>query len=109
MESCDEIQPAGCPVELAISVFGSKWKLLILRVILLNRAARFNELLGAITSLSAKELTRNLKQLVSAGLLDHTGDQYQLSDEGKSLIPIFEAMRDWGMTRMNGLAEVTSR
>jgi len=51
-----------CPVEQAIQVIGGRWKLLVLRSLLLNGPQRYNELLGTVTAISAKELTRNLRQ-----------------------------------------------
>ena len=54
---------APCPVEEAIQIIGGKWKLLILRALLLNGPQRYNELLGTVTAISQKELTRNLREL----------------------------------------------
>jgi DNA-binding HxlR family transcriptional regulator len=101
MATC-EIPEGGCPVELAISVFGSKWKLLILRVVILNSGSRYNELLKSIPGISSKELTRNLKELVGAGLICRSASEsaYRLSADGTSLIPVFEAMRAWGDARL---------
>jgi DNA-binding HxlR family transcriptional regulator len=97
-------------VELAIAVFGSKWKLLILRIIILNGGARYNELLRSIEGISSKELTRNLKELTLAGLIERSANaaRYELSSDGSSLIPIFEAMKNWGDARMaTGSAPLT--
>ncbi len=58
-----------CPVEEAIQVIGGKWKLLILRSLLLNGPQRYNQLLGTVTAISQKELTRNLQELTDAGIV----------------------------------------
>jgi DNA-binding HxlR family transcriptional regulator len=55
-----------CPVEEAIQIIGGKWKLLVLRSLLLNGPQRYNELLGTVTNISQKELTRNLRELATA-------------------------------------------
>lgn len=54
---------SSCPVERAIHVIGGKWKLLVLRSLLLGGPQRYNDLLASVTGISAKELTRNLKEL----------------------------------------------
>jgi DNA-binding HxlR family transcriptional regulator len=41
-----------CPVEAAIQIVGGKWKLLILRSLLLNGPQRYNELLTTVTAIS---------------------------------------------------------
>ncbi len=60
---------AACPVEKAIHVIGGKWKLLVLRSLLLNGPQGYNQLLASVTAISAKELTRNLRELEASGLV----------------------------------------
>lgn len=95
----EAVQP--CPVEEAIRVIGGKWKLLVLRSLLLNGPQRYTELLQTVTSISQKELTRNLRELTEARLLtaDSTEKRqarYVLTPLGSSLMPIFESMLGWG-------------
>ena len=84
---------APCSVEEAIRVIGGKWKLLVLRSLLLNGPQRYNGLLKTVTGISQKELTRNLKELTSAGLV--TGS-YELTELGKGLMPTFKNLLTWG-------------
>ncbi len=90
-----------CPVEEAIRVIGGKWKLLVLRSLLLNGPQRYNELLRTITAISPKELTRNLRELTIAGLVARapgTGltAEYNLTKIGKGLMPTFRQLLSWG-------------
>jgi DNA-binding HxlR family transcriptional regulator len=90
-----------CPVESAIQIIGGKWKLLILRSILLNGPQRYNELLATVTGISQKELTRNLHELADAGLLAReTGAtriaRYAPTPLGEGLMPTFMALLTWG-------------
>lgn len=90
-----------CPVEEAIKVIGGKWKLLILRSLLLDGPQRYNELLGTVTAISQKELTRNLRELAKAGLVvrgpgANRLSQYELTKQGKSLMPVFKKLLTWG-------------
>jgi DNA-binding HxlR family transcriptional regulator len=92
---------APCPVERAIQVIGGKWKLLVLRSLMLNGAQRYNELLGSVAGISAKELTRNLGELVAAGLVarDSEADAarlYSLTVLGEGLMPTFQTLLTWG-------------
>lgn len=93
------VQP--CPVEEAIRIIGGKWKLLVLRSLLLNGPQRYNELLRTVTSISQKELTRNLQELTDAGLLvrDPGANRvahYELTKLGKGLMPAFRKLLTWG-------------
>ena len=91
-----------CPVEKAIHVIGGKWKLLLLRSLLLNGPQGYNQLLTSVTGISSKELTRNLGELVAAGLVTRLADesartvQYAPTRLGKGLMPTFKCLLTWG-------------
>jgi DNA-binding HxlR family transcriptional regulator len=90
-----------CPVEEAIQVIGGKWKLLVLRSLLLNGPQRYNELLATVTAISPKELTRNLRELTGAGLVARDSGtsrmaRYNLTKLGKALMPAFKKLLTWG-------------
>jgi DNA-binding HxlR family transcriptional regulator len=90
-----------CPVEEAIRIIGGKWKLLVLRSLLLNGPQRYNELLGTVTEISQKELTRNLRELAEAGLVlrapvAQKTAPYELTKLGKGLMPTFKTLLTWG-------------
>ena len=91
-----------CPVEKAIHVIGGKWKLLLLRCLLLNGPQGYNQLLAAIAGISPKELTRNLRELVASGLIERTQgasvrtSQYALTQLGQGLMPTFKRLLAWG-------------
>lgn len=89
-----------CPVEQAIQVIGGKWKLLLLRSLLLNGPQRYNGLLAAVTGISSKELTRNLADLTASGLIARNPGAseapYALTDCGQGLMPTFQTLLTWG-------------
>lgn len=96
-----EEMPA-CPVATTVQLIGSKWKLLILRD-LLSRPWRFNELRRDLEGVSQKVLTDSLRALEADGIVRRTvypevppRVEYSLTDLGKSLKPILDAMRVWG-------------
>jgi DNA-binding HxlR family transcriptional regulator len=104
-----------CPVEQAIHVIGGKWKLLLLRSLLLNGPQRYNGLLASVTGISAKELTRNLGELTASGLVtpgDAAQDgsrQYALTQLGKGLMPTFESLLTWGEKLLKGATNISVR
>ena len=91
-----------CPVEMAIHVIGGKWKLLLLRSLLLNGQQGYNQLLASVTGISSKELTRNLGELVASGLVTRAAgasartSQYAPSRLGQGLMPAFQCLLAWG-------------
>jgi len=92
---------ATCPVESAIEAIGGRWKLLVLRSLFLDSEQRFKRLLETVPAISAKELTRNLRELEQTGLVVHRTDDgppelYELSDLGKSLLPLFKEIGSFG-------------
>ncbi len=91
-----------CPVAVTVRLIGSKWKLLILRN-LLDRPWRFNELRRDLAGISHKVLTDCLRTMEEDGLVTRTvypevppRVEYALSDLGRSLQPVLDAMRAWG-------------
>lgn len=91
-----------CPVATTVALIGSKWKLLIIRN-LLKRPWRFNELKKDLKGISQKVLTDSLRSMENDGLITRTvfpevppRVEYALSDLGKSLKPILDAMVEWG-------------
>ena len=91
-----------CPVETTLALIGDKWKVLILRD-LLPGTQRFGELKKSIGSVSQKVLTAQLRDMEQNGLVHREvfaevppRVEYSLTDLGKSLKPILDAMWNWG-------------
>jgi DNA-binding HxlR family transcriptional regulator len=97
-----------CPVEQAIHVIGGKWKLLVLRSLLLNGPQGYNRLLASVTGISAKELTRNLGELTACGLVTRRPGAsartaaYELTRLGRGLMPTFKSLLKWGQRLLKG-------
>ena len=91
-----------CPVETTLMLIGDKWKVLILRD-LMPGTRRFGELKKSIGSVSQKVLTAQLRDMEAKGLVSRKvyaevppRVEYSLTDLGKSLKPILNAMWAWG-------------
>jgi DNA-binding HxlR family transcriptional regulator len=96
-----EEMPA-CPVQTTVQLIGSKWKLLIMRNLLV-RPWRFNELHKSLEGISQKVLTDSLRAMESDGIIIRTvyaevppRVEYSLSELGESMRPILNAMQAWG-------------
>ena len=91
-----------CPVETTLMLIGDKWKILILRD-LLPGTKRFGELKKSIGNVTQKVLTAQLRDTEDKGLVNRKvyaevppRVEYSLTDLGKSLKPVLDAMWDWG-------------
>ena len=109
MKTKDEL-PA-CPVATAVALVGGKWKLLILRN-LRSRPWRFNELQRDLEGISQKVLTDSLRQMMDDGLVCRQDYQelpprveYGLTDLGKEMLPILDALANFGNYYKAVLAE----
>lgn len=92
-----------CPVETTLTLISDKWKVLILRDLLLNGTMRFGELRKSIGHVTQKVLTSQLRQMEESGLLTRKvyaevppRVEYTLTELGYSLKPILDAMWAWG-------------
>ncbi|MDO4339178.1 MAG: helix-turn-helix domain-containing protein [Eubacteriales bacterium] len=105
MKTKDEL-PA-CPVATTVQLIGSKWKLLIMRNLLV-RPWRFNELQKNLEGISQKVLTDSLRSMEADGIITRTvypevppRVEYALSELGESMRPIISAMETWGTEYKN--------
>ena len=96
-----------CPVATTVQLIGSKWKLLIMRNLLV-RPWRFNELRKDLAGISQKVLTASLRSMEEDGIITRTvypevppRVEYALSELGKSMRPIMDAMEHWGTCYKN--------
>lgn len=91
-----------CPVETTLTLIGDKWKVLILRD-LMTGTKRFGELKKSVGGVSQKVLTSQLRDMEESGIVNRKvyaevppRVEYSLTDLGKSLNPILDAMKCWG-------------
>jgi len=91
-----------CPVETTLEAIGGRWKVLVIHH-LLEGTKRFGELTRLLNGISARTLTRQLRELADSGVIDRYVHQqippkvdYSLTPLGLKLAPILYAMHDWG-------------
>lgn len=97
-----------CPVATLLALIGNKWKILIIRDLLVG-TKRFGELQRSI-GCSQKVLTDNLRELESNGLISRTvypevppRVEYSMTKLGATLSPILDSMATWGINYKKNL------
>ena len=92
-----------CPVSCALDIFGDRWTLLVIRDLILGRG-RFKEFLASPEGIPTNILTERLKRLLEHGIVTQFSASegskhlaYQLTEKGHALLPIVQAMKNWGL------------
>jgi DNA-binding HxlR family transcriptional regulator len=95
-----------CAVESTLEVIGGRWKVLILRELLYG-TRRFNELHRSLQGITQKMLTQQLRELEEDGIVHREvylqvppKVEYSLTEIGKTLSPILDAMHEWGVKHL---------
>jgi DNA-binding HxlR family transcriptional regulator len=97
-----------CPVAKAMEVLDERWTLLIVRELLLG-STRFNELRRGVPRMSPALLSKRLRALERAGVVQRSEDggrsSYSLTVSGLELKPIVDALGAWGVRWVGVLGE----
>ncbi|MDP2696515.1 helix-turn-helix domain-containing protein [Thalassospira sp.] len=106
MERCPPNHSLGCPVEGTLEIIGGKWKGVVL-FHLMQGTRRFNELRRSMPGVTQRMLTRQLRELESAGLIHREvyaevppRVEYSLTAKGETLRMIILSLKDWGETHV---------
>ena len=88
-----------CPVAKAMELLDERWTLLLVRE-LVTGSERFNDLRRGLPRMSPALLSKRLQTLVRAGVVDRVDDgrdiRYVLTEAGRELRPVVEALGAWG-------------
>jgi len=105
MEECKrEVgTPYTCPVAVTVDVIGGKWKGIVLYHVI-DGPVRFNELRRMMPETTQRILTLQLRELERDGVVHREiyrqvppKVEYSLTEFGRTLIPIINLMKSWGM------------
>ena len=98
-----------CPVEATLFIIGGKYKPLILWY-LIEKPLHYMELQRMIPKATPKMLSQQLHDLEECGMIHREviPDKpprtiYSLTQFGKSIIPVLDAMCNWGTSFLDGL------
>lgn len=99
-----KIEPDLCHVENALNILVGKWKPIILLYLLTDGTQRFSELRRHVPGITQKMLTKQLRELEKEDVVKRVvypqvppKVEYSVTEYGKSLQPILEAMHEWGV------------
>ncbi|MEM9008893.1 MAG: helix-turn-helix domain-containing protein [Cyanobacteria bacterium P01_F01_bin.86] len=106
------VYAAICPSREVLALIGEKWVSLIIGA-LEDKVMRFGELKRFCEGISQKMLTQTLRKLERDGLVMRTlyadvlpiKTEYQLTELGKSLLPIVQAAKLWAEENLHQIEE----
>src|SRR2546425_6430166 len=90
-----------CPIAQAAEVLTERWTPLVIREIALTGSRRFNDIQRGVPLMSSSLLTKRLRQLERAGIierrarLDGKGTEYHVTSAGEELAPLFAQIGIW--------------
>jgi DNA-binding HxlR family transcriptional regulator len=89
-----------CPVAKAMELLDERWTLLVVRELMLG-SRHFNALRRGVPRMSPALLSKRLHTLVRAGVVERRLEgnrvSYRLTEAGRELEPIVEAVGRWGV------------
>ena len=96
-----------CPIAAALELVGERWALLIVRELALGNS-RFEDIVRG-TGAPRDRVTARLKALDEAGVIQRIPYRaapprfdYQLTDAGRALLPVLDALLAWGLDHAVG-------
>ncbi|WP_432972460.1 winged helix-turn-helix transcriptional regulator [Dactylosporangium sp. CA-233914] len=108
----DTIPELACPITPVVDLVFSRWTTPILWSLNQHGRQRFSELERRIGTITAKVLTQRLRQLERDGLVVRTYTpeipprvEYEISDLGRSLGPLFQHLAEWAASNLPAVAE----
>lgn len=92
-----------CPLVLASEIVGERWILLVLRELALG-SSRFNDIHRGVPRMSPALLSRRLKTLANAGIVERqrsgARNEYVLTEAGQELVPTIQSLALWSKERL---------
>lgn len=89
-----------CPVAKAMELLDERWTMLVVRELMMG-SKHFNEIRRGVPRMSPALLSKRLTTLARAGVVERRQDgsqvTYRLTRAGRELVPIVEAVGQWGM------------
>lgn len=97
-----------CPVAKAMELLDERWTMLVIRE-LASGSQRFNDLRRGLPRMSPALLSKRLRHLTLAGVVERQADgddiRYVLTTAGKELGPVVEALGAWGVRWVGKLGD----
>jgi DNA-binding HxlR family transcriptional regulator len=111
----DQSPRSDCAIAGTLDVVGDKWSLLIVRDLLFHGELRFGDLATSTEGMPTNTLTDRLRRLEEIGIVAREAysdrpprHRYRLTERGRDLAPILDAMATWGVTHLPGTRRLGS-
>jgi DNA-binding HxlR family transcriptional regulator len=106
-------QSAGLAIRDTLDVVGSKWTQSIMHTLIIECPQRFKELQRNVDGITARMLSKELKALEINQMVDRRvydtspiTVEYTITQHGRSLKPVIEALYTWGMHHRRRIFEI---
>ena len=86
---------SGRPVMALLDLLGRRWSLRVLWELRADGAPTFRELQQRCGGVSSSVLAERLRELGEAGILEHAGDGYGLTPQGRDLVERLGPLDAW--------------
>ena len=113
-ELIEQAEVNQCPRQFTLAltdtmnVVSGKWKLPIIAALFYQKN-RFKDLLESLEGITSRMLSKELKELEINGMIERTVTNhppvlvaYNLTESGKNIITVIDAMIDWGLLHRKG-------
>jgi DNA-binding HxlR family transcriptional regulator len=104
-----------CAIAATLDIVGDRWSLLVVRDLLFRDDLRYGDLAASAEGMPTNTLADRLRKLTDAGIIEreqYSGRpprySYRLTDRGRALAPILDAMATWGTTHVPGTRRLTA-
>ncbi|MEO0337887.1 MAG: helix-turn-helix domain-containing protein [Bacteroidota bacterium] len=104
MDRKGEIAKKLLPVMDTMDLLSGRWKIIIMTTLYIGGTMRFNEVKNSIPRITGRVLSKDLKFLERHQIVSRTVKptapitvEYELTEYGKTLDPVFKALTDWGI------------
>jgi DNA-binding HxlR family transcriptional regulator len=101
-------QRSACPLVSSLDLFGDRWTLILIRDLLAGKR-RYGEFLASPEGIPSNILADRLRLLERHGVVRKAPYQqrpvryaYELTDRGADLIPVLQAIANWGNAHIPG-------
>ena len=92
------------PIMDTMELLNGRWKIIIMTTLFIGGKMRFNAIKKSIPKITGRVLSKDLKFLEEHQIVTRTVKdtapitvEYELTDYGRTLDPVFQALTDWGI------------
>jgi DNA-binding HxlR family transcriptional regulator len=103
-----------CAIAATLDIVGDRWSLLVVRDLLFRGDLRYGDLATSAEGMPTNTLADRLRKLTDAQIIEREQYSsrpprysYRLTDRGRALAPVLDAMATWGTSHVPGTRRVS--